>query len=70
MRDIVDAVCSTADELRWKFPELKAIRLTREPTFITTQELEDLYPDLTPKSAKTPLPAPMAPSASCRSAAS
>ena len=41
--------CSTADELRWKFPELKAIRLTREPTFITTQELEDLYPDLTPK---------------------
>ena len=49
VRDIVDAVCSTADELRWKFPELKAIRLTREPTFITTQELEDLYPDLTPK---------------------
>lgn len=49
VRDIVDAVCSTADELRWKFPELKAIRLTREPTFITTQELEDLYPNLTPK---------------------
>ena len=49
VRDIVDAVCSTADELRWKFPELKAIRLTREPTFITTQELEDLYPALTPK---------------------
>ena len=49
VRDIVDAVCSTADELRWKFPELKAIRLTREPTFITTQELEDKYPDLTPK---------------------
>ena len=46
---MLDAVCSTADELRWKFPELKAIRLTREPTFITTQELEDLYPDLTPK---------------------
>ena len=49
MRDIVSAVCSPADELRWKFPELKAIRLTREPTFITTQELEDLYPDLPPK---------------------
>ena len=49
VRDIVDAVCATSDELRWKFPELKAIRLTREPTFITTQELEDLYPDLTPK---------------------
>ena len=53
VRDIVDAVCSTADELRWKFPELKAIRLTREPTFITTQELEDLYPDLTPKERET-----------------
>ena len=52
VRDIVDAVCSTADELRWKFPELKAIRLTREPTFITTQELEDLYPDLTPERAR------------------
>ena len=49
VRDIVDAVCATADELRWKFPELKAIRLVREPTFITTQELEDKYPDLTPK---------------------
>ena len=50
VRDIVDAVCSTADELRWKFPELKnAISLGREVTFITTQELEDQYPDLTPK---------------------
>ena len=49
MRDIVDAVCATADELRWKFPELKRVRLDREVTFITTQELEDLYPALTPK---------------------
>ena len=49
VRNIVDAVCSTADELRWKFPELKSIRLVREPTFITTQELEDLYPELIPK---------------------
>ena len=49
VRDIVDAVCATADELRWKFPELKRVRLDREVTFITTQELEDLYPALTPK---------------------
>ena len=50
VRDIVDAVCATSDELRWKFPELKnAISLGREVTFITTQELEDAYPDLTPK---------------------
>ena len=49
VRDIVDAVCATSDELRWKFPELKSIHLGREVTFITTQELEDMYPDYTPK---------------------
>ena len=49
VRDIVDAVCATSDELRWKFPELKNIHLGRDVTFITTQELEDRYPDLTPK---------------------
>ena len=49
VRDIVDAVCATSDELRWKFPELKNIHLGRDMTFITTQELEDMYPDYTPK---------------------
>ena len=49
VRDIVDAVCATSDELRWKFPELKCIHLGRDVTFITTQELEDMYPDSTPK---------------------
>ena len=49
VRDIVDAVCATSDELRWKFPALKKIRLSRDVVFITTQELEDAYPDLTPK---------------------
>ena len=47
--DIVDAVCATSDELRWKFPELKNIHLGRDVAFITTQELEDLYPELTAK---------------------
>ena len=47
--DIVDAVCATSDELRWKFPELKNIHLGRDVAFITTQELEDRYPDKTPK---------------------
>ena len=47
--DIVDAVCATSDELRWKFPELKNIHLDRDVAFITTQELEDLYPELTAK---------------------
>jgi len=49
VRDIVDAVCATADEMHWKFPALKKIRLSRDVVFITTQELEDLYPGLTPK---------------------
>ena len=49
VRDIVDAVCATSDELRWKFPELKNIHLDRDVAFITTQELEDLYPELTAK---------------------
>ena len=47
--DIVDAICATSDELRWKFPELKNIHLDRDVAFITTQELEDLYPELTAK---------------------
>ena len=49
VRDIVDAVCATSDELRWKFPELKNIHLGRDVAFITTQELENLYPELTAK---------------------
>ena len=48
VRDIVDAVCATSDELRWKFPALKVIRLNRDVTFFTSQELEDLYPNKTP----------------------
>ena len=44
---IVDAVCETADALSVAFPCLP-MRLTREVYFITTQELEDMYPDLTP----------------------
>ena len=49
VHDIVDAVCGTADELRWKFPALKKIALSRDVAFITSQELEDMYPGMTPK---------------------
>ena len=49
VHDIVDAVCGTADELRWKFPALKKIALSRDVAFITAQQLEDKYPGLTPK---------------------
>ncbi|MBR4249455.1 MAG: aspartate--ammonia ligase, partial [Verrucomicrobia bacterium] len=39
----------TLDELQWQFPELEGVELKREVTFLTTQELEDRYPNLTPK---------------------
>ena len=45
---IVDAVCDTQDAVVAQFPCLTA-NLSRTVHFITTQELEDLYPDLTPK---------------------
>ena len=47
VRRIVSAICMTGDELEWEFPQLPA-HLSREISFITTQELEDMYPDLTP----------------------
>ena len=45
---IVYAVCGTLDEIKWQFPELNTT-LCRDVTFFTAQELEDRYPDLTPK---------------------
>ncbi|MBQ5566596.1 MAG: aspartate--ammonia ligase, partial [Oscillospiraceae bacterium] len=48
VRDIVLAIAETADALNIAFPSLRT-KLPREVYFITTQELEDLYPDLTPK---------------------
>ncbi len=44
---IVRAICNTNDRLHVRFPQLRT-RLDREVTFITSQELEDLYPDLSP----------------------
>ena len=45
---IVNAICNTNDRLHVRFPQLK-IDLKREVAYITTQELEDLYPDYTAK---------------------
>ena len=45
---IVTAVCGTLDFLKWKYPQLP-VSLCRDITFVTPQELEDMYPDLTPK---------------------
>ncbi|MCD8353122.1 MAG: aspartate--ammonia ligase [Clostridiales bacterium] len=50
VRKIVGCVCYTEKIIRNMFPALNTHPVTEpEITFITTQELEDLYPDLTPK---------------------
>ena len=46
-QDIVDAICDTSERLDREFPSLN-VKLSREMTAVTTQELEDRYPDLTP----------------------
>ena len=48
MQRIVTAICGTSDLLQWKYAGLP-VKLTREVTFFTTQELEDQYPDLSGK---------------------
>ena len=45
---IVTAICGTLDELKWYYPQLTT-ELDRNVTFVTAQELEDLYPTLDPK---------------------
>ncbi len=45
---IVSAICDTQEKMVALFPKLNTA-LSREVTFVTTQELEDLYPALTPK---------------------
>ncbi len=48
VKSIVGAVCDTLEVLKREFPEITT-ELCREVKFITTQELEDLYPDMTGK---------------------
>ncbi len=47
VRRIVNAICMTCDELKWEFSSITT-QLSRDVKFITTQELEDEYPELTP----------------------
>ncbi len=48
--DIVRAVCDTQDTIEAIYPQLGSLgKLCRDVTFVTAQELEDLYPELTPK---------------------
>ena len=48
VRVIVGVICLTNDALRARFPVL-GWTPDRNVSFVTTQELEDMYPDLTPK---------------------
>ena len=45
VRAIVRAICDTNDRLHVRFPQLRT-ELNREVSFITSQALEDMYPDL------------------------
>lgn len=47
---IVKAICDTQDTLQYIYPQLTAIpKINREVSFVTSQELEDLYPDYSSK---------------------
>ena len=48
VRSIVGAVCETNEALQIAFPSLHT-RIDRDVHFVTTQELEDRWPDKTPK---------------------
>ncbi|MBO5408492.1 MAG: aspartate--ammonia ligase [Clostridia bacterium] len=48
VRKIVGAICDTLDEIKKDYPGI-TITLNRDVTFVTSQELEDMYPDLTSK---------------------
>ena len=48
VRQIVAAVCDTLDAVKKEYPAL-TMELSREVSFVTTQELEDRWPDLSPK---------------------
>ncbi len=48
VQSIIDAICDTYDAIKAEYPCLTA-EISRDVKFITTQELEDMYPDLTSK---------------------
>lgn len=48
VQGIVGAICDTLDFLKCRYPQLN-VELCRNVSFITTQELENLYPDLSSK---------------------
>ena len=48
--DIVTAICDTQDTMQAIYPQLQCLgKLERRVSFITAQQLEDMYPDMTAK---------------------
>ena len=48
--DIVTAICDTQDTMQAIYPQLQQLgKLERRVSFVTAQELEDRWPDFTPK---------------------
>ena len=48
--DIVAAICDTQDTMHAIYPQLSCLpKLSRRVSFVTAQQLEDAYPDYTPK---------------------
>ena len=48
VQSIVNVICDASQELKKAFPQI-SVELSRNVSFITSQELEDLYPDNTPE---------------------
>ena len=48
VQKIVDAIYFTNEKVKYQYPKL-GFEMTKDVYCITTQELEDMYPDLTPK---------------------
>ncbi len=48
VRAEVRAMCETLDEVKKRYPQI-TVELCSEVSFVTTQELEDMYPDMTSK---------------------
>ena len=48
--DIVSAICDTQDTMQAIYPQLSVLpKLNRQVSFVTSQQLEDMYPDLSSK---------------------
>ena len=48
VQKIIDALCDTLDTVKERFPSVD-VKIERNVHFVTTQELEDMYPDFTGK---------------------